>query len=347
MTAGTLPMSLTQVKAPASNVTITATNDLNLSGTSTATATNGNAQITSGGNIQLSAAQISLLAGTAPSAFVNISTTNGGFIAINSTGPIQMQGGIATSGASDVTISTLKGGAITIDGTLISMLGGSGRNAPIQLMTAVGSGNGNIAITGTSITSVGLNPSIGNAQVLIQTGRVGTGTIALSSSIGSTSLTNTQVISNGSTGNSNSLTVTSADDITLVGSLLKTMSGNITLAAVDSVTFDLATELNATATQPTVLIRTNANNTSPMASFVYPIGAKLFANKGTVGKGFVRIYTVSQTNNMVTTGANINGLNYVPAMMDTPHERFNVTYPTVPAAPGNGSDHYTIYYQSP
>lgn len=344
MTAGILPMSLTQIKSTESNVTVTAPGGIAMTATTTAIATNGSVQITSGGNINLTGSTFSMFGGAAASSSALVSTTNGGFINFNISGPVFMQAGSSTFGASDVTISTVKGGDITlISGTAISMQGGTGTNGPVQIMTAIGSGNGSISLAGTQITMAGNNPTVGNAQVQLLTGRVGSGTVNLTTTVGNLSLTNTQIKSNGPIG-SNAITVTSANNISLAGTLIKTAAANITLAAGFSVSFDAATEVNATATQPLVLIRTDVNNMM-MGAFAYPIGAKLIANKGVPGKGFVRIYSVSQGLNMVTTGANINGLNYVPAAMDTAHEQFGVSYPTVSPAPANGSDHYTIYYE--
>lgn len=343
MTGGTLPMTSAQVKAVNASITTNVATDVALNATTTTVASNGNAQFLASGDVNITASTFSLVGGAAPNSIATVTTSNGGDINITLTGAFLMQGGSSSVGSSESSLIATKGGDITLSGTTFNLLGGTGVTAPVQILTGVATGNGNIAVSGSSITALGVVPAIGNAQVKVFTGWVGQGNITLTSG-GNINLTQTLVKANGATG-TNLINATAVQDINLVRSLVKTAHGNTSLQAGDSITFDTASEVNAGGSQAVALFVVDTSN-AMTGSFTFPVGSKIIANQSIVGQGFVRIYTVSQMLNTIPTGVVINGLPYSPSTMDTNNEVFMISYPTLPAAPQDGSDHFTIYYKT-
>lgn len=350
MATGTLANTSTSVSTINAPVSIEALADFSMDSTTSDVGSNANAAITSGGNVVIQAASMHIDSGSGTNAYTKIVTSNGGTLSLNSAGEISLQAGFSSYESSDLSILTLKGGDIEITGEVINMNAGTGTQSNIQIMTGIIQGSGNIALSGTQISAVGNNIPYYSEQVILATGWLGEGAINLNST-GDITFINTSVITNASTG-ANPITLSADGDITLSNGTLFTNKGNISLFSGGSTSLDSTSKVNTGGNNALALVVINKNNTMMTSGFTYPVGARILANKGQVGKGAVQIYTVARDQNHVQTGANINGLQYIPGIefTDTNQEYWDVSYPTIPppsmAAPlPNGKDHFTIYYQ--
>lgn len=377
MKSGSCTNSNTQITAITSTVDITASDSIlaKASNLPLSQGVNGYTQIASGGDLNLTATNghVNLKGGNAAGSIGIIKTTFGGDITILANGSITFTGGSASIGLSQAKVLTQAGGNIILAGANLLVNSGIGLLADASVIAGYAKGNGNISCSFTGL--------IQTSNATFATGSGG-GSINLSSVGSNAVFTDTNIITQAFTGsNPISLVSGNTSNIFLTGVKLQTNSGNIALDATGSMNNGGEISLNDTTILANVgstgqfsaeagtnisfdaisnvtvnggsmalaLFVVDNNNPSSvgLGSFTYPVGAKITVSSSV--PNYVRIYTAQRSNNSVATGANINGLNYVPhfpAMGATNNEVWNVTFPTVPSAPENGSDHFTIYYKS-
>ncbi|MES2344486.1 MAG: hypothetical protein V4494_00910, partial [Chlamydiota bacterium] len=369
LAGGIRPESYAQVVARESDVTIEASGSIlaNASNSIGGFGTNGNASIQSGLDLVLQAnnGDIIFTGGNAFGAYAAATATQTGNMTVQAlNGAVQCLGGSSTSGNSSVTLITQRGGNIEISSDSLNFSAGTGVNAQVTVFAAAYQGVGHIEATISNdvvISGASIATGIGGGEITFNA----MGDITFQNALVSTKSVNgnQQIVL--SSGPVNNITFT---DVTM-----STLLGNIEMIAGDSISYinskfhatvpamgafsaiagnDLAFDALSSVTvkgqvQPAALFVVDNNNPMSVGSgqFVYPIGAHITAP----ASGFVRIYTAARMINNVQVMANINGLNYVPSFpagMNTNQEVWNTAYPTVPAFPENGSDHFTIYYKS-
>ncbi len=364
LTSGSNVAANTQIAAATADVSVHAGGDIQ------ATAGSGNntfATVQSGAALVLESTNgnISFAGGSGNGAYALATTTGGGDITVSAlNGAVSFIGGSAASGNTQANIIAETGGNIAFNAENLYLYEGTGLNAKANVKTGSNASSGNItaALTGTLQTN----------GATISTGILG-GAITLEAA-GDLNFQSTNMATLSRSASSPiTLTAGSGGDIDFSGTSVTTNLGNVAMTAGGSIsyahtTFNLAVPADGSFSAiagdnlsfdtnsfvhvsgpdlPLVQLVVDNNNPASVGSgsFVYPIGANITA----FGSSFVRIYTAARANNTVATGAVIDGLVYVPstpAGTDTNQEVWDTFYPTVPAAPEDGSDHFTIYYKS-
>jgi hypothetical protein len=371
--AGNLAQAYAKVEGLLSDVTLNAQGGVTLQATTRATANDAYALVQSGGDLLISGSSIDMKGGLALNAVASAITSNGGTLTLQATNALTLRGGNATSQLSNADIIAQAGGNISLSANTINLIGGTGAISSVNILTQKNQTPGNI-----SITAIGDLNTSGASGVNIATDWIGQGTISLSSTIGNVSLTNTRIVTNGSAGTDNSVTISAANNLSFNNTFTRTAFGNMNLNA--SLGAINCNNSQALANAPGSLMATNGlqafagtnitfigtntvqvNNPTANAlalfvvdqnnmgtgGFSFPIGSRISVNGGFADLGFLRIYTVDDSMNTIGTGALLNGLPYFPAGMADEHNVGNTTYPTLPPPPADGSQHYTIYYENP
>lgn len=376
--AGNTPHSSAQIRAADSSLSITAIGNVVMTSTTTLTASSAYTLIGAAGDITIDCNELVLEGGFAPNAYSRIQTTQGGDINIMH-GSGMMQTPIAllvvqAGSSADASLFTRLGGDININAEVVDFLAGLGTTSTVNIITGTDANAGDISVLAGELSCIGNS----NARVNIMTGQSGPGSILLQTTTPDTMfndsmfLTNTVLVTQYLYGSDNPISVSSAGTLGINDSNISTFLGQVStssfastnltnttitprvpvngfvtmIAGVDMV-IDATSSINVLGQLPSVVLV--VDNEFPMSvgpgEFNYADGARIDLS----GPGFVRIYTANRSQNAIGMGAVINGLTYVahsPEFDDTNNEVWGIYYPTVPMAPQDGSDHFTIYYKN-
>ncbi len=322
----------------------------------------------------MTANNITMNGGSAANATASALTFEGGDISLIAMSALLIQGGDASVGASTANVNTKGGGIITLSGSTVDLNGGTGLISDVNVIAQKNNDPTSIFIQGVNnINFIGSSSSVN-----IATDWIGQGGILIESVLGSLNMTDTAIVNNSSTGVNNFVEIQASNDLSSTRTFIGTAFGNMTLNGINgevsfqesklvanvlsapamtkalsvfagtNILLDDTTSIKVTnATSDALALFVIDQGGSMTSGFTYPIGAKVTVNGGFADLGFVRIYTVTRGLNTVPTGTIINGLPFVPGpeFVDSDHEVWDTSYPTIGAGNEDGSQHFTIYYK--
>lgn len=366
ISAGTRSNSDAQVTAGGSAVTINAIGSIEAACAedSLAIANNAFVLIQGANDVSMTSANggIFLHAGNSQGSTANVITTKGGNISIQApTGSLFLVSGTSVSGLSSLNVETKAGGNIDLTALNIVTQGNLDALHQANIFTGMTTGIGDITMNASILALGGTSIATGQAGGSIEINADGFGGIALSSlattsPIGPNNITITgsstaglNLISSRFTTQDGNISVEAGAFINYIASTINMTAsplGGLSMIAGTDITFNAASVVKVKGPLlPTIDIVVDNNN--PMSAgpglLTYPIGAQITLS----GTGFVRLYTADRMQNSIPDFAVINGLPYVkgPSGVDTAHEVWNTFYPDPGTPPGDGSDHFTIFFK--